>query len=164
MRALATGWLFGFTLLVSVTFSSAAWADGPLTSEIQSFLIAVDDRGREQRVPTTQAAPGDTIEYQLVYTNVSDQPLSGLIVTGPVPANTRYLESSARAGVDARFVVSADDGVQFAAEPLVDNTRNTSGEEQAVIPADAYTHLRWLPDSAIQPGQVQTFSYRVQVL
>lgn len=164
MHVFAHRLLLGLAVLLATAGVSFVWADGPLTSEIQSFLITVNDDGDEQRVPATEAAPGDVIEYQLVYSNTSQQPLSGLIVTGPIPANTRYLEASARADVNAQLVVSADDGVQFATEPLIDAARSTSGQEQAVIPADAYTHLRWLPEAAIQPGQVQTFSYRVQVL
>lgn len=164
MHVFAYRLLLGIAMLFSIAGAPAVWANGPLTSEIQSFLITTDDDGREQRVPTTHAAPGDVIEYLLTYTNTSEQPLSGLIVTGPIPANTQYLEASAHADVQARLVVSVDDGVEFAAEPLADDSRNESRQEQAVIPADTYTHLRWLPDTDIQPGQVQTFSYRVQVL
>lgn len=151
-------------LLCAALIASPAWAEGPLSSEIQSYLIERAQDGGEQRIPTTQAAPGDVIEYQLVYKNTSTQPLSGLVVTGPIPANTRYVEASAQTAVDAGFVVSADDGGHFGTEPLIDTTRRAAGEEQAVIPAEAYTHVRWMPNTAIQPGQVQTYSYRVRVL
>ncbi|AJD47446.1 hypothetical protein S7S_05130 [Isoalcanivorax pacificus W11-5] len=159
MRAFISG-----LLLCAALIASPVWAEGPLSSEIQSYLIERGQNGEEQRVPTTQAAPGDVIEYQLVYRNTSTQPLSGLVVTGPIPANTQYVEASAQTAVDAGFVVSADDGSHFGAEPLIDTTRRSAGEEQAVIPAEAYTHVRWTPNTAIQPGQVQTYSYRVRVL
>lgn len=141
-----------------------AHADGPLSSEMKTFLVKKNDNGHEVLKPTANAAPGDTIEYRLIYKNTSEQALSGLVITGPVPDNTAYVEKSNHTKVAASFVVSADNGAHFQAEPVKRIEKNADGtKKEVVVPPGQYTHVRWQPKTAIQPGQVETFSYRVTV-
>ncbi len=104
------------------------------------------------------------VEYRLTYTNNGDQPLSGLIITGPIPANTVYLENSAATQVNADFTVSIDNGDSFQAEPITKTITGENGQSKnvEVSPSD-YTQVRWQPKGSLQPDQVQEYRYRVTV-
>lgn len=152
--------LIPLLLLVAVI----AQADGPLASEMKTFLVTHGGNGDEVLEPTDQASPGDTVEYRLIYKNTSSQPLSGLVITGPIPANTAYVENSNRTPVEARFVVSVDNGTSFQSEPVKRVRTDANGERQeAVVPPGQYTHVRWHPAGAIEPGEKEIFRYRVTV-
>tara|TARA_B100000676_G_C18035887_1_gene821761 strand:+ start:868 stop:1338 length:471 start_codon:yes stop_codon:yes gene_type:complete len=148
---------------ILLLWSSALWADGPLASKMETYLVA-EQSGKEVVTATKDASPGDVIEYRLIYTNQAEQPLSGLEITGPVPANTVYLKDSAVTDVEADFTVSVDDGGSFEAEPITRIQTGADGQSKNVIvPPSDYTQLRWTPVNGIQPGQVQEYRYRVKV-
>lgn len=142
---------------------SAAALAAPLTSQMATFLIT-EENGKEVASATEQASPGDVIEYRLTYQNTGDNPLSGLVITGPIPANTAYVENSAATDVDATFTVSIDNGNLFHAEPVMQEVKGDDGETQNVpVSPDAYTQVRWQPQGSLQPGAQQEYRYRVQV-
>ena len=144
-------------------WTTTLWADGPLSSKMDTYLVT-EKNGQEEMIATQEASPGDVIEYRLVYTNEAEQPLSGLEITGPIPANTAYLKDSASADVNAEFTVSIDDGSSFEAEPVTRTLTGPDGQKQNVIvPPSDYTQLRWVPENGIQPGQVLEYRYRVKV-
>jgi uncharacterized repeat protein (TIGR01451 family) len=151
-----------FSVLI-LSFSSLLWADGPLSIQMKTYLVAEKD-GQEVITATEQASPGDIIEYRLIYTNEAEQPLTDLQITGPIPDNTAYLKGSAATDVDADFAVSIDDGSSFESEPVKRTQTGTNGQLQNVIvPPSDYTQLRWMPENGIQPGQEQEYRYRVKV-
>ncbi|EKF75941.1 hypothetical protein A11A3_00565 [Alcanivorax hongdengensis A-11-3] len=130
---------------------------------MKSYLVVSND-GKEVFSEAKEAAPGDTIEYRLTYTNTSDQPLAGLVVTGPIPANTAYLKGSAHSSVPAVFTVSVDDGKSFSAEPVKKTVKGADGQQKNVtVDPSAYTQLRWAPKGKLPAGKVQTYRYRVSV-
>lgn len=152
--------LFSALMLV---MSVVVWADAPLSSQMDSYLVTSKD-GKEVVEEAEQASPGDIVEYRLTYTNNGDQPLSGLIITGPIPANTVYLENSAATQVNADFTVSIDNGDSFQAEPITKTITGDNGQSKnvEVSPSD-YTQVRWQPKGSLQPDQVQQYRYRVTV-
>jgi uncharacterized repeat protein (TIGR01451 family) len=152
--------LFSALMLV---MSVVVWADAPLSSQMESYLVTSKD-GKEVVEEAEQASPGDIVEYRLTYTNNGDQPLSGLIITGPIPANTVYLENSAATQVNADFTVSIDNGDSFQAEPITKTITGENGQSKnvEVSPSD-YTQVRWQPKGSLQPDQVQEYRYRVTV-
>ena len=152
--------LFSALMLV---MSVVVWADAPLSSQMESYLVTSKD-GKEVVEEAEQASPGDIVEYRLTYTNNGDQPLSGLIITGPIPANTVYLENSAATQVNADFTVSIDNGDSFQAEPITKTITGENGQSKnvEVSPSD-YTQVRWQPKGSLQPDQVQEYRYRVRV-
>lgn len=143
--------------------SAAVWADAPLSSQMDSYLVTSKD-GKEVVEEAEQASPGDIVEYRLTYTNNGDQPLSGLVITGPIPANTVYLENSAATQVSADFTVSIDNGDSFQAELITETVTGDNGQSKnvEVSPSD-YTQVRWQPKGSLQPDQVQEYRYRVTV-
>ena len=152
--------LFSVLLLA---MSSLIWAEGPLSSHMETFLVT-ENEGKETVAATEQASPGDVVEYRLTYRNTGDQPLSGLVITGPVPANTAYVGGSANTEVDASFTVSIDNGDSFQAEPVTKTVTGENGQSRnvEVSPSD-YTQVRWQPKGSLQPDQVQQYRYRVTV-
>ena len=144
-------------------WTTTLWAESPLSSKMETYLVA-EKNGQEVVTVTDEASPGDVIEYRLIYTNKAEQPLSGLEITGPIPANTAYLKDSAATDVDAAFMVSIDDGSSFEAEPVTRTLTGPDGQTQNVIvPPSDYTQLRWVPENGIQPGQALEYRYRVKV-
>ena len=59
-----------FSVLL-LSLSSLLWADGPLTSQMETFLVTEKD-GKETVVATEQASPGDVVEYRLTYQNTGE--------------------------------------------------------------------------------------------
>ena len=144
-------------------WTTTLWAESPLSSKMETYLVA-EKNGQEVVTVTDEASPGDVVEYRLIYTNNAEQPLSGLEITGPIPANTAYLKDSAATDVDAAFMVSIDDGSSFEAEPVTRTLTGPDGQTQNVIvPPSDYTQLRWVPKNGIQPGQALEYRYRVKV-
>lgn len=152
--------LFSVLLLA---MSSLIWAEGPLSSHMETFLVT-ENEGKETVAATEQASPGDVVEYRLTYRNTGDQPLSGLVITGPVPANTEYLEESADTKVDAAFTVSIDNGTSFLAEPVTREVKDKDGQTTNVtVPPSDYTQVRWQPKGSLAPDTEQQYRYRVKV-
>ena len=61
--------LFFSTLMLLM--SAAVWADAPLSSQMDSYLVTSQD-GKEVVEEAEQASPGDIVEYRLTYTNNGD--------------------------------------------------------------------------------------------
>lgn len=154
----------GSALLSSLLLATSAWAqETPLESSLESYLV-VEEGGEERLMPAEEAGPEDTIEYRLLYTNVSDRMLSGLVVNGPIPDNTRYVGDTDNASVAAEFTVSAGAGDDFQSEPYTRVVTDENGNQQEeVVPPEDYTRLRWEPVESIAPEQTQTYVYRVEV-
>lgn len=119
-----------------------------MNAEGETVRLAVDD-----------VEPGDTIEYELVYENIGDSELSGLVVSAPVPASMNFVEGSESAEVAAFFEVSADVGATWGSPPLLVE----SDEGEVELPASEYRLVRWSPEGAIAPGETWTFSYSAAV-
>lgn len=137
--------------------SNAAIAD--IESELVTYRIVTED-SEEIREETNAVSPNDVIEYELRYTNVSERPITGLRIVGPIPTETTYIANSASASIMTSLEVSIDGGTSFAAEPLI--VTDSSGT-QTEISADEYTQIRWNSLVGIQPGETHVFTYRVVV-
>ncbi len=119
-----------------------AQAAGPvalrLTAEQRTETVSA--QGKPQTVWTALGAkhavhPGDILRYRVQAENTGGVPVSGLVVTQPVPAGTTYVAHSAERGPAVAYSL---DGRSFSAQPL---RANPAG----AVPAapDTYTALRW---------------------
>lgn len=154
LKSLALG-----TLALTFSVGMAHANDGPLTSELSSFVITVDADGNEVRTASEDVAPGQTVEYVLTYENVSEGILTGLVPSALVPADTVFVMDSAITDVVSTFEVSADDGATWGVPPLM--TQTDAGE--AAIEVSDYDLVRWVPENAIQSGETWSFTYRTSV-
>ena len=156
-------------LLTSATFvcvlaAGSAWAESPLISRMQAFVVELDAEGSEVFKPADKASPKQVIEYRLVYENTGEQPLKDLAVTGPIPQNTRYVADSAASMTTGAFQVSIDDGKNWEGEPVVRQRINDQGQlEEVIIPPAEYTHVRWVAQRPLAAESSQEYRYRVQI-
>ncbi|MDH5501071.1 MAG: hypothetical protein OEY72_08225 [Gammaproteobacteria bacterium] len=143
---------------------TAAWTSSPLQGELSGFRVVLDDKRQERLVAADTAEPGDIIEYHLEYHNTTGQAVEGVVVTGPVPANTFYVDGSGAGGVQHRQTVSVDGGASFESEPVKRVVQKPNGvREEIILPPSDYTHLQWLLQSPVAGGERIVFRYRVQV-
>ncbi|HFC91954.1 MAG TPA: DUF11 domain-containing protein [Leucothrix mucor] len=148
----------------SVFFVSASKNEPMLSSHMQASVVSVNAQGKESLRAVKQAAPGQTIQYDLTYANNSDKSFKGLVVTGPIPAHTHYLANTATTGVSAMRMVSIDGGKTFEKEPVKRQQKMADGTvKTVVIPATKYTHIRWEASDALISNDQQQYTYRVKV-
>lgn len=142
-----------------VTGAHAQRNDGPLETRLEARRVVLAG-GRESLVDAANAKPGDVIEYRATYRNSGKAALANLEATVPIPANTEFVEGSARpAGARA-----STDGVAFSAMPLKRKARTAAGVEvEQTVPLSEYRALRWYPGTLA--GEVEvTFTARVRVV
>lgn len=156
-------------LLVSGTIalsavSTIAAGNDPLQIDMSAYAITLDANGREVATKTVDVDPSQTVEFRASYKNITASPLSGVVVTGPIPASTQYQPNTAKSPVAADFEVSIDAGKTFEGEPVTRMVKNEAGKlVEVTIPASKYTHVRWVPKSQIPGNAEQVYSYRVKV-
>jgi uncharacterized repeat protein (TIGR01451 family) len=134
-------------------------ADGDKVDVTLHAFKVVAGAGGQKLVPTTEALPGDTIEYQVTYRNAGTAPARKVLATLPVPRDgISYLaDSAAPAQVEASL-----DGTSFAPVPLNRTVVRNGKPQQEPIPVSEYRFLRWqLGD--IAPGRSITVSSRMRL-
>ncbi len=146
-----------WTLVLAGTHALAADAD-QVAVTLRAFQVVT--AGKDVRlVPTTQAQPGDVIEYQVTYHNAGKVAAKQVKATLPVPeGGMAYLEGSAApTGLQASL-----DGTTFAAAPLKRDVVRNGRRQQETVPPAEYRFLRWdLGDLAA--GQSVTVSSRMRL-
>lgn len=139
----------------------------PITATLEAFIVrrGVDAEGNptETLLTAETASPGDIIQYSAVYENVSEAPLAGLIMNGPVPSGTTFVSASQQIDTEAVFEVLISDE-PWQELPAFKTIVDANGKEQRVeaVPSD-YRQLRWRLDDSIAPEGVVTSIYRVRV-
>ncbi len=155
------------SLFMAVVLAAAvvpAHADQKVRSQMLAYVVT-SDNGVETLKEASTAEPGNTLEYQLAYTNTSAEAVSGLTVSVPVPTNTRYQALSAKTGIPSNFEVSIDGGKSWESEPVKRLRKDKSGQlQEVIVPVEEYTNLRWLVKRPLKGGEVQQFKYRIQVI
>ena len=147
-----------------VMFNATAKNKPTLVSNMQAYLVKTNAQGKEYRQPAKQTEPGQVLEYSLTYTNETKKTLSGLVVSGPIPANTHYIGKSAKTAISSDLLVSIDGGATFEREPVRRQEKMANGQMKTVIiPAEKYTNLRWKVKQPIAALGRQLYTYRVAV-
>lgn len=151
--------------LLVLLLAGVTYATQPVSGEIQTYVVTVDDSGNEKITKTDQVEPGQVMEFELVFTNNGDTSVSGIQVVDPIPENTLFIGESHSSDVQANFEVSIDGGQTFESEPVVRiETQADGSQKEVVIPPSQYTHVRWLAEDALaSKGGKQRFTYRVSV-
>lgn len=122
----------------------------------------IDERGNAatRLVPAAKVVPGDEVLWTIVASNVCTAPAADVAITNPVPAQMRYVVSSAF-GPGAAIEFSLDGRTFDAAEALV--VAEADGSRRPAR-ADEYTAIRWTLPRAIGPSESLTVRYRATVL
>ena len=154
-----------FVLVASLALAGIAWAKGPVTGEIQAYIVSTGEDGAERVELAEQTEPGQVMEFRIVFTNNGEESVSGVRVVDPIPESTTYISESHSSDIAADFEVSIDNGESFEKEPVVRiETRVDGSQQEVVIPPSEYTHVRWVAREALGPeGGQHRFAYRVSV-
>ena len=148
-------------VLASLAVAQAKTDSAPLESTMEAFVVSTDKDGKEVSSPAKEVAPGQTVEYRLIYKNTSKKPLNDIAVTGPVPNTTDYIANTANTKAETSFQVSIDGGKTFESEPVKRTVLDEKGKKvEKIIPASEYSHVRWIMKKPLEAGESQTFAYR----
>jgi len=159
---IAFRWLApGFAILMSLGSALAAEPgaassqNGPpvaIETETVAAILGVktlaDGTRTREWLPATDIRQGQVVHYTVKIRNPGAGPAHDVVVTKPVPANTRYVADSA-AAPGAVLSFSIDGGKTFA-----------SARELRPASPDAYTHIRWQLRYPLAPGAVAYARFR----
>lgn len=117
-------------LLVGVLFSTAS----PLAVELKAFAVEEVPGAEPVLTQTEVVKPGQLIEYQAVFTNISDGALNGVAPEIPIPAGMTVILQS----IDPDEYLLSADSIHFAKGPLLDASGKPLG-------AELIRSVRWNP-------------------
>jgi len=133
---------------------------------VEREVVRVADDGTRvvSREEVRRATPGDVLVYTVRAHNVGDAPALAARVDDPIPAGTVLMLDSIEA-TRAATSASLDGGGSWVPFPATVTTVGEDGVEREVpAPADRYTHLRWVLDGSLAPGESRDVSFKVRVL
>lgn len=156
---------FAFSLLAGLSAHAAPAAGGPVHLHLRAErrTESADAQGKPRVIwaaldAQTAVHPGDVLRYDVSAENSGAVPVSGLLVTQPVPVGTVYVAHSAEAGKNSLVPAYSLDGRQFSARPV---QAGPNGSSRPAAP-EAYTALRWrFP--VLPPHTSQDVTYLVKV-
>jgi len=138
----------------------------PLAYRIEIYVVSHvtrDDGTREERyTQSSEARPGQTVEYRVFIENVSDTTLpAGLVqIRLPIPEGTEYVANSATPSSERLLTeFSADRGATFSEPPVIIG----SDDQRRTAEPSSYDEIRWTFFIELEPGQEETLVYRVIV-
>jgi uncharacterized repeat protein (TIGR01451 family) len=107
--------------------------------------------------------PNDVLRYTLTFSNPTDRAVANVELRNPIPEGVLFVHGSARASrADARLEFSADNGKSWAAQPMERVT--VAGQRLSrPVPANRYTHIRWVVQHAVEARGVISAEFEAQV-
>ncbi len=133
-----------------------------LESLIQKEIEVVNEDGEKevQLVEAGNAIPGDELIFTVTYTNQGVEPAENVVLVNPVPEHTEYIGESA-GGESTAITFSVDGGGSY---DLPDNLKVTGedGKPRTAM-AREYTHLRWIRNGPLSPGESGKVVFRVRL-
>jgi len=156
---LLTALLFALPL---PALAQRADAEQPLVMTVLNRTAAAEAEAGAPRADTT-ARPGDVLRYRVTFTNRTDGPVQGVVLSNPLPPTIALVGGSVRSSRDdVQVEYSADGGRTWAAEPteevLVDGRR-----VRRPIPPERFTNVRWTVRGAVQPRDTVTADYDTRI-
>lgn len=131
------------------------------TAEIEKVAQEADGSVVTSRAPAVKVVPGDEVFYTVHYRNTGSGPVDDVVITNPVPEHMHLLRTAGlRPG--CTLVFSVDDGQSFDALSRLQIT-DANGRPRPATAADC-THLRWVFERQLEPGEAGAVSYVAQLL
>ena len=151
----------------SVRAQAAAQEDTAPEALVISATILHWDQARPQTIAARDRDPnrvtlGDVVEYRLVFTNITGNPVDNIQFTDPLPEGMHYLQGTAgadREDVDVEF--SLDGGTSYSEQPMVEVVVEGRTELRPASPGD-YTNIRWTVHGEVQPEASVTAAFQVR--
>ena len=148
-------------LLLSFQASAAQKGHLKVTSKVQKMVI-VNKAGKKsyQFIPAVKVLPGEIVQYNTIFENVSNKPAGNINIVNPIPKHTVYLPNSAN-GKNTRAVFSVDGGKHYGKAGTL-KVRGKDGKIHPAKPSD-YTHIRWQYQGSLAPRAKQAVAFRVRL-
>ena len=153
-------------VLALASGSAAAQEEAPKALVISATILSWE-QGRPQAIDApdrdpNRVAPGDVVEYRLVFTNITRRPVNNIQFTDPLPEGMHYLQGTAgadREDVDVEF--SLDGGTSYSEQPMVEVVVEGRTELRPASPED-YTNIRWTVHGEVEPDASVTAAFQVR--
>jgi len=127
------------------------------------IVTAPDGSEKVELREVSSAGPGDTLVYNITYTNKGTEPARNTRIVDPVPSGTRIVPGSWTAP-GAELAVSIDGGKTFHPYPVRQTVTTDDGRtEQKEVEPESYTHLRWTALEPLPPSETRTATFKVEV-
>ncbi len=154
-------------LLALASGSAAAQEETARKALVVSATILPSEQARPQTIDAldrdpNRVAPGDVVEYRLVFTNITGRPVNNIQFTDPLPEGMHYLQGTAgadREDVDVEF--SLDGGTSYSELPMVEVVVDGRTELRPASP-EVYTNIRWTVHGLVQPDAAVTAAFQVR--
>ena len=159
---------FLWVVLLLFYFSgTASAADQPkiALSTSAEKEVNVEKNGKlfVERIPLEIANPGDTVIYTITYRNEGETAARDILINDPIPSGTVYILKSAE-GKDTEITFSIDGGRSYSKPPIKYIVKKADGtQEETEALAEVYTHVKWVINKAVLPGQSGQVSFKVSV-
>lgn len=155
------GITIGFALTLLALPASAQVAE-PQALVITAENVTASEADRADALKGV-SIPGDVIEYRLTFTNLTEGPVSDVVLNDPIPEGLVFVPGSVTASTaDLMVDYSIDAGLSWSENPVIEV--DVAGESVTrPAPADAYTHVRWTITGEVSPGAQVTARFRARV-
>lgn len=148
-------------VLLSLFAQLALAAAGQISLKTEAFVEREvsnpDGSTSKVREPAADVFPGTEVIYVMSFSNVGDKAIEDLVVNDPVPGAMRYKAGSSF-GPSSVPQVSVDGGKQYGrldrlSVPAADGKLRAATE-------DDVTHVRWLVNYTLKPGNTGSVGFR----
>jgi uncharacterized repeat protein (TIGR01451 family) len=148
-------------MLMTIQASAAQQGHLKVTSKVQKMVI-VNKAGKKSYtfIPATKVLPGEIVQYNTFFENISNKPATGINIVNPIPKHTVYLPHSAT-GKNTQSVFSVDGGRHYGKAGTL-KVRGSDGKLYPAKPSD-YTHIRWHYQGSLAPKAKQAVAFRVRL-
>jgi uncharacterized repeat protein (TIGR01451 family) len=165
-RSISATVTWSLLLSVGLFFPDTVSAqDGSEGLRIAAVNLTALEQGREPeegaRAPISR--PGDVIEYRLAFTNTRAGAIRDLVFDDPIPQGLVYVLGSAGAERDDALVeFSIDGGATYGVAPEIE-IQEAGRTVRIPAPPDRYTHIRWIVQGAVAPGEEVRAVFRATI-
>jgi uncharacterized repeat protein (TIGR01451 family) len=135
---------------------------------VEKQITTVDAEGKStvtwQKLEGEAAVqPGDTLRYAVASSNSGEISAENLVITQPIAAQMKFVIGSEKGNEAASATYSIDNGATFVTEPMVEVTLPDGTVEMKPAPAEAYTHVKWTFNQALETSETINVSHEVTV-
>ena len=156
--------LIGIFVLTSV--SQAQQEDTKLelkTTAQKEIKIKKDGKVEIKMIPLDKVNPGDIVVYTITYRTAGKGAVVDAVIIDPIPRGVVCLPDTAE-GKDAEIMYSIDNSHSWQRPPITMQSKKPDGTiEYKTVPADRYTHIKWVIKKPVLPGQAGQVSFKVTV-
>ncbi len=150
--------------LIFITSHAVAVQAGHLkvTSNVQKMVIVnKDGKKAYEFLPAAKVLPGETVQYNTFFENISNEPADNINIVNPIPKHLVYLPNSAH-GKNTQIVFSVDGGKHYGKAGTL-KVRGNDGKLYPAKPSD-YTHIQWQYLGNLAPKTKQAVAFRARLL